>query len=129
LLEGTTSGRFDDGAARTRGDVAELDQLGASDRRTRGGTLGAMLEKDRLEDRTKRLCAVIVALCRRADQQQTERGRSGRHIHVAIADLEAELVAIDLRLQDLARASAATRFCGEPAVGPGEECNGGSDHH
>lgn len=60
-------------------------------------TIGAELERDRLERRARRVTLVIAAL----RQQAREAGASPRHLRHVLADFEAQIEAIDARLRDL----------------------------
>jgi hypothetical protein len=64
-------------------------------------TLGAALERDRLEYRVSRLALAIAALRQRANEHQHELGMRPRHIGQAIADFEAQIEALSGRLRDL----------------------------
>jgi hypothetical protein len=72
-------------------------------------TLGANLERDRLTRRARRVRAVIAALQRQADGAHAAAHAGKRHLRQAISEFEAELVAIDARLNDLAGATPAQR--------------------
>jgi hypothetical protein len=70
-------------------------------------TLGAELERDRLEHRAGRFTLAIAALRQRTGEQRTELGGAPRHIHHTIADFEAQLAAMNARLRDLAHHSGS----------------------
>jgi hypothetical protein len=63
--------------------------------------LGANQERDRLTWRARRVTAVIAALKQQAGEQQATAQGTGRHMHQAIREFEAEVAAIDARLRDL----------------------------
>ena len=65
-------------------------------------TLGAELERERLEHRVGRVTVAIAALRQRASEHQRELGEPPTHIRQAIADFEAQLAAMYARLRDLA---------------------------
>jgi len=65
-------------------------------------TLGAELERERLEHRVGRVTVAIAALRQRASEHQRELVEPPTHIRQAIADFEAQLVAMYARLRDLA---------------------------
>lgn len=72
-------------------------------RTTSTHTLGAELERDRLEHRMSRAEIAIAALRQRETEQRRELAeRPPRHIRRAIADFEAQIAAMRARLQDLA---------------------------
>jgi hypothetical protein len=60
-------------------------------------SIGAELERDRLKGRSRRMTVLIDSLRLHAG----ESGASRRHLRHVIADLEAQIEAIDARLQDL----------------------------
>jgi hypothetical protein len=62
-------------------------------------TLGAALERDRLEHRVGRAALAIAMLRRVASEDQRE---PPRHIRQTIADFEAQTTAMKARLQELA---------------------------
>ena len=63
-------------------------------------SLGSQLERDRLEYRVTRASLAIVALRRNANAHHRE--RQARRLRQAIADFEAQVDAMNARLQDLA---------------------------
>jgi hypothetical protein len=64
-------------------------------------TLGAALERDRLEHRVGRLEVAIIALRQRANEQRRGLGAAPRHLGLAIADFEAQVAVIHARLREL----------------------------
>jgi hypothetical protein len=64
-------------------------------------TLGAELERDRLERRVRRMTVAIGGLRRRESENRREPGASQRHLGQAIADFEAQVEAMKTRLRDL----------------------------
>jgi hypothetical protein len=66
-------------------------------------TLGAELERDRLEHRASRVTIAIAALRQLAGEHRGQLGGAPVHIRRTIADFEAQLAAMDVRLRDLAR--------------------------
>jgi hypothetical protein len=62
-------------------------------------TLGAMLERERLEHRVRRLAIATAALRQRASAHRRDLGEPPRHIRQAIADFEAQLAALNDRLR------------------------------
>jgi GAF domain-containing protein len=64
-------------------------------------TLGAELERDRLERRVRRMTVAIGVLRQRASQNRREPGAPQRHLTQAISDFEAQIEAMDTRLRDL----------------------------
>lgn len=71
------------------------------DHSTSTRTLGALLERDRLEYRLTRATFAIVALRERESEHRRRLGRSPKHLRHAIADFEAQVEAMNGRLQDL----------------------------
>jgi hypothetical protein len=72
-------------------------------------TLGATLERIRLERRVSRMTVVVESLRRRA----SEHGRAApRRVRQTIADLEAQIAAINARLRDLDYGGGATTYEG-----------------
>lgn len=71
-------------------------------------TLGAMLERDRLEHRVNRIAVAIAALRERSREHRRELGGAPVHIRQAIADFEGQIATIDARLKDLAYDRGAT---------------------
>lgn len=68
-------------------------------RSTSTSTLGAVLERDRLEHRVSRGAVAIAALRQLASAHRRE---PPRHIRQTIADFEAQTAAMKARLQELA---------------------------
>jgi hypothetical protein len=62
-------------------------------------TLGATLERDRLEHRVSRVAVAIAVLRRLGNEHRRE---VPRHIRQTIADFEAQIAAMQARLQQLA---------------------------
>jgi hypothetical protein len=71
-------------------------------------SLGAELERDRLERRVARVTIAIAALRERERERERERqhrrepGAPPKHVRLAIADFEAQMEAMTTRLRDLA---------------------------
>jgi hypothetical protein len=65
-------------------------------------TLGAALERDRLEHRVSRAAVAVAALRQVASVHRRGLGPPPPHIRRAIADFEAQIAAINARLQELA---------------------------
>jgi hypothetical protein len=65
-------------------------------------TLGAALERDRLEHRVGRVAVAVAALRRLASERRRELEPPPRHFRQAIADFEAQIAAINDRLRELA---------------------------
>jgi hypothetical protein len=65
-------------------------------------SLGAVLERDRLERRVGRLTIAIAVLRHRMSEDRRNPGAPPRHVRQAIADFEAQIDAMDSRLRDLA---------------------------
>jgi hypothetical protein len=63
--------------------------------------LGAVLERDRLTRRARRVTAVIAALRRQAGGPRAEPHARDRHIHQAITEFAAGVAAINTRISDL----------------------------
>jgi hypothetical protein len=76
--------------------------------------LGAVLERDRLTRRARRVTAVIAALRRQAGGPRAETHARNRHIHQAITEFEAEVAAINTRLSDLAAGATPARSRRDP---------------
>ena len=79
-------------------------------RSTAAHTLGATLERDRLEHRMNRTVIAIAALRERAREHRGEIGGAPVHIRRVIADFEAQLAAMNARLRYLTH---------PPSVNPG----------
>jgi hypothetical protein len=69
-------------------------------------TLGATLERDRLERRVSWMTMVVGSLRRRASEH---RRADPRRVRQAIADLESQLALMNARLRDLNRDGGAPR--------------------
>jgi hypothetical protein len=63
-------------------------------------SLGAELERDRLELRVRRVTIAVAAL--REREHRRELGAPPKHVRLAIADFEAQIEAMNARLRDLA---------------------------
>lgn len=70
-------------------------------RSTSSHTLGAALERDRLERRVSRIAVAVAALRQRASEHRREPGTAPQPIGQAIADFEAQIAALNARLWDL----------------------------
>jgi hypothetical protein len=70
-------------------------------------TLGAELERDRLEHRATRMTVAIGVLRQRTTENRRDPGARQRRLGQAIADFEAEIEAINARLRDLDHQGAA----------------------
>jgi hypothetical protein len=66
-------------------------------------TLGEALERDRLERRVRRVTVAVAVLRERASAYRPELGTPPRHLRRAIADFEAQIGALNVRLRDLSR--------------------------
>jgi hypothetical protein len=64
-------------------------------------TLGAELERDRLERRVRRMTIAIGVLRQRERENRRGPRASRRHLGQAIADFEAQIEAMNTRLRDL----------------------------
>jgi hypothetical protein len=64
-------------------------------------TLGAELERDRLECRVRRMTVAIDVLRQGERENRRGRGARRRHLDRAIADFEAQIQAMNTRLRDL----------------------------
>jgi hypothetical protein len=64
-------------------------------------SLGAELERDRLELRVRRVTVAIAALRERASEQRRTLGAPSSHVRRTIADFDAQLEAMNARLRDL----------------------------
>ncbi len=64
-------------------------------------SLGADLERDRLERRVIRMTLAIAALRQRASEYRRELGRPPGPLRHAIADFEEQIEAMNARLRDL----------------------------
>jgi hypothetical protein len=70
-------------------------------------TLGATLERDRLDRRVSWMTVVVESLRRRAGENGRE---APRRIRQTIADLEGQIAAVNARLRHLDRGSSATTY-------------------
>jgi hypothetical protein len=77
------------------------------------------LTRDYFERRARRTTVVIAELRRLASEEQGQPGPSGRQLHSAIADFEAEVAAISAELRDLGAGTprAASSRAGRRALG------------
>jgi hypothetical protein len=64
-------------------------------------TLGAELERDRLERRLRRMTVAIGVLRQLESENRRESGAPRRHLGQAVADFEAQVEAMKTRLRDL----------------------------
>ena len=64
-------------------------------------TLGAVLERDRLERRARRIAVAIGVLRLRESEHRREPGAAERRLGQVIADFEAQIEAINRRLREL----------------------------
>jgi hypothetical protein len=71
-------------------------------RATTTATLGATLERDRLEHRVTRVAVAIAVLRQRGNERRRE---PPKHIRQSIADFEAQTAAMKARLRELAHES------------------------
>jgi hypothetical protein len=65
-------------------------------------TLGAALERDRLERRVRRMTVAVDVLRLREHENRREPGAPRRHLGQVIADFEAQIEAMTTRVRDLA---------------------------
>jgi hypothetical protein len=72
-------------------------------------TLGAELERDRLERRVRRVTVAVAVLRGRVAGHRPELDTPPRHLLGAIADFEAQIEALSARLRDLGRDRASTQ--------------------
>jgi hypothetical protein len=70
-------------------------------------TLGAMLERDRLERRARRMTVVIAGLRQQASGYAREAAADSKYLHHAIAEFEAEIETMNARLRELVPPSEA----------------------
>jgi hypothetical protein len=70
--------------------------------RTPTRSLGAELERDRLERRARRMRVAIASLHLLADESGREPGAAPRHLHQTLVDFEAQIDAMNGRLRELA---------------------------
>lgn len=73
-------------------------------------TLGADLERDRLERRVRRATVAISALRERANEHRCELGATPRQLRQAIADFETQIDEMNARLRELAPQPASTQI-------------------
>jgi hypothetical protein len=66
-------------------------------------TLGAELERDRLELRVRWMTVAVDSLRQRASQHRREHGALPRHLRQANAEFEAQIDALEARLRELAQ--------------------------
>ncbi|HWF34164.1 MAG TPA: hypothetical protein VG295_02305 [Solirubrobacteraceae bacterium] len=71
-------------------------------------SLGAMLERDRLEHRVGRVAVAVAALRQLAVEHEHDSGSPRRHIRPVLADFEAQMVSMQARLHALARDRGST---------------------
>lgn len=83
-------------------------------RRVPARTPAGSLEHDRLTPRARSLTAAIAALRRQAGGRSADAHAPNPHLHQAIRDFEAEVVAINARLSDLAAGAAPARIRRDP---------------
>jgi hypothetical protein len=75
-------------------------------------TLGAELERDRLERRVRRVTVAVAVLRERVAGHRPELDTPPRYLLRAIADFEAQIEALSARLRDLGRDRASTQVQG-----------------
>jgi hypothetical protein len=78
-------------------------------------SLGAALERDRLERRARRMTFAVGSLRQRATERQRELGATPRHLHQVIVDFEAQIETMNARLSELAWERTSNR---NPAMEP-----------
>jgi hypothetical protein len=78
-------------------------------------SLGAALERDRLEHRARRMTFAVGSLRQRATESERELGATPRHLQQVIVDFEAQIEAMNARLRELTWERASNR---NPATGP-----------
>jgi hypothetical protein len=71
-------------------------------------SLGAQLERDRIERRIRRASVAILVLRQRAIEHRRRLGATSPYVLKTIADFEAEIEALDARLRDLTPERAPT---------------------
>src|ERR1700685_1590923 len=84
-------------------DVVESRDAGTGFSRSTRCTLGAALERDRLERRARLLTLAVAELRSRATYQRRTLGAPSRHITLAIRDFEAQATEVNDRLERIAR--------------------------
>jgi hypothetical protein len=72
-------------------------------------SLGAALERDRLERRARRMTFAVGSLRQRATERQRELGATPRHLHQVIVDFEVQIEAMNARLVELAWEGTSNR--------------------
>ena len=72
-------------------------------------SLGADLERDRLERRVTRMRVAIAALRERTSEHRPGLGAPPRHLRQAIADFEAQIELMNARLRELASGPGSTQ--------------------
>jgi hypothetical protein len=82
-------------------------------------TLGAQLERDRLEYRASRLAVALAALRQIASTRRREPGPPPRHVRRTITDFEAQIATINARLRELVPEPPSARI--EHWSGPDEQ--------
>ena len=70
-------------------------------------TIGAELERDRLERRARRVTLVIAALRQQASEHSRPVGVAPSHLLHVIADFETQVEVINARLRDLSTAGGS----------------------
>jgi hypothetical protein len=70
-------------------------------------TLGATLERDRLEHRVGRIAVAVAVLRQRASERRRGTGSPPQHIGQTIADFETQIAALNARLRDLGQDRSA----------------------
>jgi hypothetical protein len=75
-------------------------------------TLGAELERDRLERRVRRVTVAVAVLRERVSRHRPERGAPPRHLVRAIADFESQIEVLSARLRVLDGGPASTQVQG-----------------
>jgi hypothetical protein len=78
-------------------------------------SLGAALERDRLEHRARRMTFAVGSLRQRATESERKLGATPRHLQQIIVDFEAQIEAMNARLRELARERTSNR---DPAIAP-----------
>jgi hypothetical protein len=73
-------------------------------------SLGAALERDRLERRARRMTFAVVSLRQRATASERELRATPRHLQKIIVDFEAQIEAMNARLRELAWERTSTEI-------------------